>query len=72
MFPAEFFKAQYGGGIEYLVNPGIGIKIFGEHNLVFSDELDFRVNGKRDDHYFLIGAGINIYFGNSGSNRNNN
>ena len=67
-----FFKAHYGGGLEYLVNPGIGLKIFGEHNFLFSDELDFRVNGKRDDHYFLIGAGVNIYFGNSGNNKTNN
>ncbi|WP_029035194.1 CsgG/HfaB family protein [Salinimicrobium terrae] len=67
-----FFKAHYGGGLEYLVSPGIGLKIFGEHNFVFSDELDFRVNGKRDDHYFLIGAGVNIYFGNNRNNQTKN
>ena len=70
--PGGFFKAHYGGGLEYLVSPGIGLKVFGEHNFVFSDKLDFRVNGKRDDHYFLIGAGINIYFGKNKSQTNNN
>lgn len=67
-----FVKVRYGGGLEYLISPGLGIKIFGEHNVLFSDELDFRVNGQRDDHYFLFGAGINIYFGKSRVANNNN
>ena len=70
--PSGFPKVRYGGGLEYLVSPGIGVKIFGEHNFTFSDELDFRVHGKRDDHYFLFGAGINIYFGSGGASNNNN
>lgn len=70
--PSGFPKVRYGGGLEYLVSPGLGIKVFGEHNITFSDELEYREHGKRDDHYFLIGAGINIYFGSSGASNNNN
>jgi curli production assembly/transport component CsgG len=70
--PAGFPKVRYGGGLEYLISPGLGIKFFGEHNILFSDKLDYKEHGKRDDHYFLLGAGINIYFGNSGVSNNNN
>jgi curli production assembly/transport component CsgG len=60
----SFFKVQYGAGIEYFISDNIGLKIFGDHNLTFSDEVDYMVNGKRDDFYFNFGAGINFYFGN--------
>ncbi len=54
-------KLQYGAGMEYLVSDGIGIKLFGEYNMTFSDELDGVANGKRDDFYWRVGAGVNIY-----------
>lgn len=57
-----YFKIQYGVGIEYFLSKKLGLKIFGEHNLVFSDELDGIVNGKRDDFYYNLGVGINYYF----------
>lgn len=61
----SFPKLQYGGGIEYLVSPGVGLKLFGEHNILVSDQLDYIKQGKRDDHYFNFGLGINFYFGGS-------
>ena len=70
-FSSNFPKVQYGGGFEYLIKSSLGIKIFGQHNILFSDELDLRVNGKRDDHYFLIGAGLNIYLGKNKTKQNN-
>jgi len=57
-----YFKIQYGVGIEYFLSKKLGLKIFGEHNLVFSDELDGIVNGKRDDFYYNLGVGVNYYF----------
>ncbi|WP_424494832.1 CsgG/HfaB family protein [Salinimicrobium sp. GXAS 041] len=63
-FSSSFFKLQYGLGVEYFLSENIALKAFGEHNLSFSDEVDYMVNGKRDDFYFNFGAGINFYFGN--------
>lgn len=59
----SFPKLQYGVGIEYMLTDKLSLKAFGEHNLSFSDELDFISQGKRDDFYFHFGVGINFYFG---------
>lgn len=56
-------KFQYGAGLEYLPTNNVGIKIFGEQNLMFSDNLDGMINGKRNDHYWRVGVGLNFYFG---------
>lgn len=61
-FGDTYFKIQYGVGLQYFISNKIGVKIFGEHNIVFSDELDGIVNGKRDDFYYNIGLGLNYYF----------
>ncbi len=61
-FGKTFFKMQYGVGLQYFVSNKVGIKLFGEQNLVFSDELDGIEHGKRDDHYYNLGLGINYYF----------
>ena len=58
----SFFKFQYGLGIQYKISPRVGIKLFGEHNIVNSDELDNRINGTRDDFYFNFGVGLNYNF----------
>ena len=60
---SSFLKFQYGIGVEYLPVNNIGIKIFGEQNLLFSDKLDGLENGKRDDYYWKIGVGLNFYLG---------
>ncbi|WP_194852223.1 CsgG/HfaB family protein [Nonlabens antarcticus] len=64
------FKAQAGIGLEYLVSPSVGIKVYGDYNAVFSDEMDGIVSGKRDDQYYKFGAGINVYFGNNQAKEN--
>ena len=56
------FKFQYGLGLEYLVSDNFGCRLFGEHNLTFSDEVDYVVSGKRDDYYYRFGAGLTYYF----------
>jgi curli production assembly/transport component CsgG len=58
-----FAKFQYGLGFEYLPINNIGIKIFGEQNVVFSDKLDGIINGKRDDYFWRVGLGLNFYIG---------
>ncbi len=54
-------KFQYGLGLEYLLSDQLGINLFGEHNIVFSDEVDGIVSGKRDDFYLRFGLGLNFY-----------
>ncbi len=58
-----FVKFQYGLGIEYLPTNTIGIRLFGEQNLLLSDKLDGLVRGKRDDYFWRIGVGFNFYLG---------
>ncbi|SHG69974.1 curli production assembly/transport component CsgG [Salegentibacter echinorum] len=65
------FKLQYGLGLEYKLTNTLSLKGFAEHNIVLSDELDYVIGGKRDDHYFNFGVGINFYFG-SNKKANNN
>jgi len=54
-------KFQYGVGLEYLVSDKLGINLFAEHNVVFSDEIDGIVSGRRDDFYYRFGLGLNFY-----------
>lgn len=61
-FNQTFFKAQYGGGIEYLVSDEIGISVQASHHLVFGDDLDNIVQGKRDDQYLNFTIGLQYYF----------
>ncbi|WP_339700257.1 CsgG/HfaB family protein [uncultured Marixanthomonas sp.] len=57
-----FFKMHYGAGLKYYLSQRIGLKLFAEHNLVFSDELDHTINGKRNDFYYNFGLGLDYYF----------
>lgn len=55
-------KIQYGAGLEYLVTNNFGFKVYGEHNLNFSDNVDYVVSGSRDDYYWCFGLGMTYYF----------
>jgi len=57
-----FFKMQYGAGLKYYLSQRLGLKLFAEHNISFSDELDATVNGKRNDFYYNFGLGLDYYF----------
>ncbi|MFT7334278.1 MAG: curli biogenesis system outer membrane secretion channel CsgG [Porticoccaceae bacterium] len=61
-------KVQYGAGLEYLVSDRVGIKLYGEHNLNFSDKIDNLERGVRDDYYYRFGLGFTYYFLNNKSN----
>lgn len=54
-------KVQAGFGLEYLVKDNLGVYIYGEHNLVFSDKVDGVVSGKVDDMFYRFGVGVNFY-----------
>jgi curli production assembly/transport component CsgG len=64
------FKAQTGISLEYLVSPSVGIKVYGDYNVVFSDEMDRIAAGVRDDQYYKFGAGINVYLGKNQAKEN--
>ncbi|WP_433829121.1 CsgG/HfaB family protein [Flavobacterium anhuiense] len=55
-------KIQYGGGLEYMASDRIGIKLFAEQNINFSDNIDYIVAGTRDDYYYKFGLGLTYYF----------
>jgi curli production assembly/transport component CsgG len=57
-------KVQYGAGLEYMASDNVGIKLFGEHNLNFSDNIDYIKRGVRDDYYYRFGLGVTFYLSN--------
>lgn len=61
-------KVQSGLGLEYLPINNLGIEFFGEYNLVLNDNLDGLVHGKRNDHFWRFGFGLNFYFGKPSEN----
>lgn len=56
-------KVQYGLGVNYKLSNALGIKIFAEQNVTFTDELEFVQSGKRDDFYYNLGFGIRYSLG---------
>lgn len=66
-FESIYPKMQFGGGVEYLVSDRMGIVMFAENNLVFSDDIDGLVRGEKDDMYLRFGLGLNLYLGNTNS-----
>lgn len=58
-----FMKLQFGLGVEYLPVNNVGLKLFGEQNMLFSDNLDGLKQGKLNDYFWRFGLGVNIYFG---------
>lgn len=62
-FDNVYFKIQFGLGVEYLPVDFLGISLYGEQNITFTDELDGLVQGKRDDYFWRFGLGVNFYFG---------
>lgn len=61
-FENKSLKVQYGLGFEYLISDRVGLKLYAEHNLNFSDNLDYFVSGVRDDYYWRFGLGMTYYF----------
>lgn len=57
------FKTQFGGGLEYLISPTVGIRGFGSYHIGFDDNWDEKISGKRDDHFLQVGVGVQINFG---------
>ncbi len=58
-----FYKANLGGGIDYLMGSSISARLYYQYDMGFNDSLDDLVAGKQNDRIMRIGVGINIYFG---------
>jgi curli production assembly/transport component CsgG len=67
---AIFYKMQLGAGVEYHITQQWGLVLFGEQNIMFSDDIDMLVQGKRKDYYYNFGFGINYYFNSKRGNVN--
>jgi curli production assembly/transport component CsgG len=57
------FKAQWALGLEYILIEGVGLKLFGEYNSNFTDDLEDLSMGETNDIGIRLGFGINFYFG---------
>ena len=57
------YKAQLGGGLEFLVNKDLAIRAVSQYDLGFTDDWDDFVNGDRKDMGVRVGLGMIYYFG---------
>lgn len=57
------YKAQFGGGLEFLINKNLGLRAASQYDLGFTDDWDGYVNGNRKDMGIRIGMGMTFYFG---------
>lgn len=60
---SALYKSQFGGGIEYMITPKIGLRANAQYDVGFTDDWDDFKYGKRKDHVIRVGAGINFYLG---------
>lgn len=61
----NLYKAQFGGGFEYMATQNLGIRAAAQYDMGFTDDWDNFVNGNKKDMGVRFGVGINYYFGTS-------
>ena len=57
------YKAQLGGGLEYLVSKDLAIRAVSQYDIGFTDDWDEFVNGDKKDMGVRVGLGMTYYFG---------
>ncbi len=62
------YKAQIGGGLEYLLNQNLALRLSSQYDFGFSDDWDGFINGSQSDQGVRIGVGVNYYFGSAKAN----
>ncbi len=60
---SNFYKAQLGGGLEYLVDKNFAFRLSSQYDLGFKDDWDGLINGKKKDQAIRVALGINFYLG---------
>lgn len=58
-----FYKANIGGGFDFLLGKNISIRTYAQYDFGFQDKLDGLISGKQNDNILRFGLGINYYFG---------
>lgn len=58
------YKAQIGGGLEYIIAKNTGLRVSSQYDLGFKDDWEGLINGKRKDQALRFALGINFYIGN--------
>ncbi len=58
-----FYKANLGGGFDFLVGKNLSIKAYSQYDFGFRDKLDGLISGKQNDNILRFGLGFNYYFG---------
>lgn len=59
-----FYKANAGGGIDYLLNSNFSVRAYSQYDFGFRDKLDGFISGEQNDNIIRFGFGVNFYFGN--------
>ncbi len=58
-----FYKANLGGGLDYLLMKSTSIRVYSQYDFGFKDKLDGLISGKQNDNIIHFGVGLNFYFG---------
>lgn len=59
----SFFNLKFGAGLQYAVSDRVSFVANAEWNAPFTDKLDGKVQGRRDDFYYTFSLGFNYHFG---------
>ena len=59
-----FYKAQAGGGFDYLLSKNFSIRAYSQYDFGFRDKLDGFISGEQNDNIIRFGIGVQFYFGN--------
>lgn len=63
------YKAQVGGGIEYMIGKNVGLRASTQYDIGFKDDWEGVVNGKRKDQVVRFSIGLNFYIGGKKANK---
>ncbi|WP_460911815.1 CsgG/HfaB family protein [Spirosoma areae] len=63
LFGDKYAQAQFGAGLQFSPNRIIGLRSTLSYNLPFTDALDGKVMGSRNDFYTRITLGLVVHFG---------
>ena len=58
-------QVTYGGGFEFMASDRVGLHAEVSHQLLFNDKADNIEQGKYNDMYYRLSAGVRYYFGQS-------
>ncbi|WP_308004267.1 CsgG/HfaB family protein [uncultured Chryseobacterium sp.] len=58
------YKAQFGGGFEYILAKNVGLRASSQYDLGFKDKWEGLINGQRKDQALRFSLGLNFYIGN--------